>query len=158
MRDLRRILVATDFSAGSWVALERSHQLAQCFGATTDVVHAYFSPPYVAPDVMVGYGAAAANLTLSELVRKEAEQGLEEFVAQAARKGIEISEARAVYGDAASSILQVASEGEYDLIALGTHGRTGLAHILLGSVAEKVLRRADRPVLTVREPSARRAA
>ena len=158
MRELKRILVATDFSPGSWAALERARQLADCFGASIDVIHAYFSPPYIAPEVMVGYGAAAANQTLSELVRKEAEHSLEEFVAQAARKGIEIANARAVYGEAAASILQIAEEDDFDLIALGTHGRTGLAHVLLGSVAEKVLRRADRPILTVREPSARQAA
>jgi nucleotide-binding universal stress UspA family protein len=158
MRDLKRMLVASDFSEGSWAALERARQLAECFGASIDVVHAYFSPPYIAPDLLVGYVAGAANQTLHELLRKEAEHNLEEFVAEAGRKGIKVSSARAVYGEPASTILQVATEGLYDLIALGTRGRTGLSHVLLGSVAEKVLRRADRPVLTVRQRSALRAA
>jgi nucleotide-binding universal stress UspA family protein len=50
-------------------------------------------------------------------------------------------------------ILAIAEEGTYDLIVMGTHGRTGLSHVLLGSVAERVVRRATCPVLTVRTPS-----
>jgi universal stress protein A len=151
MRDIKRILVATDFSDCSLSALERASQLAQAFGASIDVLHVFHTPPLLAPEAVVGYAAAVSSMSIADLVRSEAEQGMREFVEKAEHKGLAISDQSSIYGEAASTILRVAKDKDYDLIALGTHGRTGLAHVLLGSVAERVLRRSDLPVLTVRE-------
>ena len=75
---------------------------------------------------------------------------LQSFVAHARNSGVRIDTARTLNGEPAHTIVEAAERGDYDLIALGTHGRTGLSHLLLGSVAEKVVRRATRPVMTVR--------
>jgi nucleotide-binding universal stress UspA family protein len=75
---------------------------------------------------------------------------MREFVAQAREDGIEIANTRVEQGDPSHTIVTLADSDGYDLIAMGTHGRSGFAHLLLGSVAEKVVRRASCPVLTVR--------
>ncbi|HMJ14021.1 MAG TPA: universal stress protein [Polyangiaceae bacterium] len=150
MQAIQRILCPTDFSECALVALEQAWELARSFGATLDVLYVYHNPPFIAPEITVGYASTAMGQTLAELMRNEAEAGMQEFGAKAAEKGITLSAQRVVYGDAANTILDVAKNGNYDLIAMGTHGRTGLSHVLLGSVAERVLRRSERPVLTVR--------
>ena len=89
--------------------------------------------------------------TLAGLVKAEAESQMKKFVELAKSKGLAVSTRGSSMGSAAPTIVEAAQKGDYDLIALGTHGRTGFSHLLLGSVAEKVVRQADRPVLTVRE-------
>jgi nucleotide-binding universal stress UspA family protein len=150
MLAIKRILCPTDFSECALVALEQASQLARSFDATVDVLYVYHNPPFIAPEITVGYASTAMGQTLAELMKSEAEAGMRDFAARASAKGITLGEQRVVYGDAAATIVDVAKSGNYDLIAMGTHGRTGLSHALLGSVAERVLRRSERPVLTVR--------
>ncbi|HEY6559019.1 MAG TPA: universal stress protein [Polyangiaceae bacterium] len=150
MLAIKRILCPTDFSECALVALEQAWDLARCFDATVDVLYVYHNPPFIAPEITVGYASTAMGQTLAELMRNEADAGMKDFTARAAAKGISLGEQHVVYGDAASTIVDVAKTGNYDLIAMGTHGRTGLSHVLLGSVAERVLRRSECPVLTVR--------
>jgi universal stress protein A len=146
----KRILVAVDFSECSRVALKRAAELAGSFGATIDLLHVWTVPTFMPPDSLVGY--SNATQTFAELVKKEAEKGLEEFAQQAKAEGIAFGRAYIHYGEPAHAIVDEAESGNYDLIAIGTHGRTGMSHFLLGSVAEKVVRLSHRPVLTVREP------
>ena len=70
----------------------------------------------------------------------------------AEQPSVTCDEETVIMGDPVSTIIRVAEEEHVDLIVMGTHGRTGLAHALLGSVAEKVVRKAPCPVLTVRHP------
>ena len=149
MSELRRILVPVDFSSCSKAALERAAELAKAFGAELHLLHVWEAPAFVAPEAMVG--VAGSSQTLSQLARDHATQGLAEFVASAKEAGIEVASTLVEQGDPARTIVAVAERDKHDLIALGTHGRTGLAQFLLGSVAEKVVRHATRPVLTVRE-------
>lgn len=151
MQQLRRILVPVDFSECSRAALERAAVLAKSFDATVDIIHVWEAPAFIAPEAMVG--VAGNSQTLSQLAREHAERGLKEFVDAAREAGIAVGKGIVEQGDAAKVIVDVAERDDYDMIAIGTHGRTGLAHLLLGSVAEKVVRRSPRPVLTVRHPA-----
>jgi len=148
MNPMRRILVPVDFSACSRAALEHAAMLAKSFNATIDLLYVWEAPAFVAPEAMVG--AAGTTQTLAQLASDQAEVAMREFATQAREAGIEIAATRVEQGDPAHTIVELAERENYDLIAMGTHGRSGFAHFLLGSVAEKVVRRAARPVLTVR--------
>jgi nucleotide-binding universal stress UspA family protein len=98
-------------------------------------------------------GGTTSEISMYEFIRKDAEQALDEFMGEARKRGIDVRSARAERGHPAHAIVEAANQGTYDLIVLGTHGRTGLARVLIGSVAERVVRLAGCPVLTVRPRS-----
>ncbi len=110
-------------------------------------------PPYIPPEAMVGVPGQSAQ-TLSHTAQAHAEHQMKDFSEQVRQAGVQIADARLESGDAARTIVDAADSGGFDLIVMGTHGRTGLGHLLMGSVAEKVIRRAHVPVLTV--PSRKR--
>ena len=83
MRNPEKILVATDFSDCSLLALERAWELGQCFNAKIDVLHVYDLPPFVEPSAAVGFANAAMSESLLELVRREAEAELDAFLTRA---------------------------------------------------------------------------
>ncbi len=149
MQEVKRILVPVDFSGCSRLALSRATELAKAFGATIDILHVWEAPAFVAPEAMVG--VSGGTQTLADLAREHAATAMEEFVSAAQDEGVPVGETIIKQGDPAKVIVETADSGNYDLVALGTHGRTGLSHLLLGSVAEKVVRRSRRPVLSVRE-------
>jgi nucleotide-binding universal stress UspA family protein len=153
MKPIKRVLVAVDFSECSWLALARADELAKALGAELDLLHVWQAPAFVSPEAMVG--VTPREQTLGQLVHRESEKALDDFVARAKSAGFSIGSARLVDGEPARTIVEEAERGDYDLIAIGTHGRTGLSHLLLGSVAEKVVRKASRPVISVRETPAR---
>ncbi len=148
MHAIRKILVPVDFSESSRVALEHAVAWAGPFGAAVDVLHVWQAPAFI-PTASLPE-AMPADATLVELVKKNAEQALDRFVSAAKKGGIAVREALSEPGSPAHTIVEVAKSGRYDLIVLGTHGHTGLAHALIGSVAERVVRHASCPVLTVR--------
>ena len=148
MNQLRRILVPVDFSPCSRAALAHAALLAKSFGASIDLLYVWEAPAFVAPEAMVG--AAGTTQTLAQLASDQAQAAMREFAEQAGKDGIEIKGTRVEQGDPARTITDLAESEGYDLVAMGTHGRSGFAHLLLGSVAEKVVRRSTRPVLTVR--------
>ncbi len=147
MIDLRRILVPTDFSKFSDNALTYAVAFADKFGAELHLLHvvqdlALFIPPEVAAAPVtapVDQLTTAAQAALDRAVR---EHNLQRFNVR--------SEVRE--GNPFAEIVRLAKERDIDLIIMGTHGRAGLAHVLLGSVTEKVVRKAPCPVLTVRHP------
>ena len=151
MARFTRILVPTDFSDTSDAALGYARWLAETFGASLHLLHA-FEDPYAAgalvPEV---YGTVSEELR--EVALKAAENQLQQRLPEAARVPLRGTTA-VVTGSPAPAIVKYASEHGVDLIVMGTHGRGGMAHLLLGSVAEKVVRTAPCPVLTVREPAA----
>lgn len=146
MIDLKRILVPTDFSDFSQVALRYGCEFAAKFGAELHLLHVIDNP---APPASEDWGK-----TLDEY-RRDLEEcagnELQELDLNPLpdRKRV-VDNIR--YGSALLEIILHARENEIDLIVLGTHGRTGLAHVFLGSVAEKVVRKSPCPVLTVRHP------
>jgi nucleotide-binding universal stress UspA family protein len=152
METFKRILVPVDFSPCSREALGRAAALAARLDASIDLLHVWQPPPVVNPETMLGTGPDGPGLV--QLAREQADHAMGEFVKQARDSGMRIEKFSVEPGDPARTIVDAADRGDYDLIAMGTHGRTGLAHLLLGSVAEKVIRRATRPVMTVREEKA----
>ena len=145
MISIRKILVPTDFSAHSKDAQVWGAELAQRYDASITLVHVYQPISYALPE---GYVMPSANL-LADL-EVSLGRALDD-----AKKQLESSpglrvDTSLIQGVPFAEIVRFAREGAYDLIVLSTHGRTGLRHALLGSVAEKVVRKAPCPVLTVR--------
>jgi universal stress protein A len=149
---ISRILVPTDFSADASAALDYAQALGRPFGASVCLLHVVENPLAAGVWSSDMYTAEIAGLQIN-LVRDAAER-LQELVPAGA--GWMTTEVRT--GPAAREILAVAQERKADLIVMGTRGRTGLAHVLLGSVAERVVRMAPCPVLTLHAPAKAHAA
>jgi universal stress protein A len=144
----KRILCTTDFSACSQDALEQALRLAEVFGSKIDLMHVWQLPMYVMPDIIGG--APISPRVLEDAAREASERELTKWLkTNQARTKVPISSVLES-GHPRDAILQRANSGDYDLLVLGTHGRTGLKHLLLGSVAEGVIRQAKCPVLVVR--------
>lgn len=139
MLRFRTILHPTDFSERSQDAFELACVLTRDHGSRLVLLHVT-DPPTIA-----AYGQSVVPLD-SEKLRQEAEARLD---------GLEVphadvrAERRLVEGVPAAEVLRIAQEIEADVIVMGTHGRTGLKRLLMGSVAEQVVREANCPVLTV---------
>lgn len=145
---LHHIMLATDFSPGSEAAAGLAFELARKFAARLTLLHVYSAPVYIG-----AFGDAyALPPEVMEKIRADAERGLEALALRAAKEGI-TAEPLAVEGLAPDLIVAAARSRRVDLIVMGTHGRTGLRHLLLGSVAERVVRTAECPVLTARAPA-----
>jgi nucleotide-binding universal stress UspA family protein len=144
---LKRILVATDFSDASKAALVYGRELAHTFAARLDVLH-------VVPNLANYYAAetyTAAFPEIEEGMEQAAEREIDRLLTDEDRR----LGARAILRtleSPAAGIIQHARDANIDLIVIGTHGRGGVAHLLMGSVAERVVRTAPCPVLTVRHP------
>lgn len=147
MSTIQRILVPVDFSETSRRALDYANFFAQRFDAKLDVLHVWRLVEYTG-DAMVVLTRSEPELTLSTFLRNHADQQLTGFL-----RGVAHSQRMLKEGDPAQVIAKVAGEGKYDLIVMGTHGRTGLSHVMMGSVAEKVARLAPCPVLIHRTAS-----
>jgi universal stress protein A len=146
--NIKRILVPIDYSACSRVALRLAAELGQRFGAALDVVHVWDRPSYVS-DVVLTRTDAISPKSLIVLIEENARRDLAEFLTSAEVPAGTALSSRLVAGDPASALLHEVKLGNHDLVVIGTHGRTGLSHILLGSVAEKLVRLSPVPVLTV---------
>jgi nucleotide-binding universal stress UspA family protein len=142
---LRRILHATDFSPASRRAFARAVALAKSSGAQLLILHVRST---VVP-MIDGYSAATVYEDVQRAGRAYATKELERRVAQARRVGAR-AESVLMEGAAADGIVRAARGRRADMIVLGTHGRSGLARFLLGSVASRVVAQATCPVLTVR--------
>jgi nucleotide-binding universal stress UspA family protein len=144
---LNRILVPTDFSETADAALDYAKQLATTMGASLHLLHVFTDPYAVAacaPEVYAAVPPEARARALEE-ARQRLLERLDSTEEQRLRgtRGI-------VRGLTAPQIVDYATSQDIDLIVMGTHGRRGMAHLLLGSVAEHVVRIATCPVLTVR--------
>jgi universal stress protein A len=151
MISMHKILVPTDLSACSTRALQEAQRFAVTFSATIDLLYVWSLPTLVAPESLVT-GLGVDQQPLMDWIRRSARELLTKFENEAKTAGIAVSASFCEPGDPATTIMERAASGAYDLLVLGTHGRTGFSHALLGSVAEKVVRRASCPVLTVRSP------
>jgi nucleotide-binding universal stress UspA family protein len=151
MISLRRILVPTDFSSSSKSALRFAAELASRFESELHVLHVIESA--VIPDSIARF---AARKPIEERRTPAAASFAGDVLESGPMAGREVVSA-AVEGVAAQEIVRYAGEHGIDLIVLGSHGNTGLAHILLGSIAEAVVRTAPCPVLTVKRKLSKRA-
>jgi nucleotide-binding universal stress UspA family protein len=142
-----RILVPTDFSELSGVALEFGLELAERCGASLHLLHV-IEDPLVAGAIPSEVYVPDVPALRAALVT-EAEAQLAGLVPDRVRDALRVTTEVQV-GKAAAVICETAATTPCDLIVMGTHGRTGVAHLFLGSVAEKVVRTAPCPVLTIR--------
>jgi universal stress protein A len=152
--NIKRILVPVDYSACSRVALRCAAELGRHFGGTLDVVHVWDRPSYVS-DVVMTRSDPMSPKSLILMIQENARRDLDDFLKRAELPAGTALISRLVTGDPASALLHELKEGDHDLVVIGTHGRTGLSHVLLGSVAEKLVRLSPVPVLTVPDDAAR---
>ncbi|MEX2208395.1 MAG: universal stress protein [Myxococcota bacterium] len=144
---MKRILVATDFSEHADRALAWAVALAKRFGAELELVTSVFVVPLAAGPH--SYGVPPDYL---RGVREQADRHLDEVAARLQREGIQVR-CTTLHEDPSSGVCARAAETNADLVALGTRGRSGLAHVLLGSVAERTARLAKCPVLALHAAS-----
>jgi nucleotide-binding universal stress UspA family protein len=145
MLHIRHVLFATDFSETCAAAFSMAATLAHDYGARLTVVHVATPPPVmVSGEMMLPVGAATDPAFYQNLWNqlRNIRTGYKDVVV----------DHKLIEGDPAREILGLADSEEVDLIVLGTHGRTGLSRLLMGSVAEQVSRKAQVPVLLVKDP------
>lgn len=144
-----QIMVPVDYSDCSRVALEYAADLAKKLGVPLDVVHVWDRPSFVTDKVMVR-DAAGAERSLIQMIAENAEAEMASFIKSAKIPADLQVERHLLSGEPASRVLEELRQGRHDLVVVGTHGRSGFQHLLLGSFAEKLVRHAPVPVLTVR--------
>ncbi len=136
----KRILFPTDFSTAAEAGLAEAEALAKARGATLLVLHV--QEPMMAYDGALYYGPIEPTTELLEKLLHEV---------MPLDKSVPV-EHRLAMGDPATEIVRVANEEQVDMIVMGTHGRSGFSRLLMGSVAELVIRHASCPVLTYKVP------
>jgi len=146
---IRKVLVATDFSAPSETALNYARAMARAFGAQLHVMHV-FEPLWITSADVVGGGVALA--TMIQGLEDTAKKQLEEAVTEEDRRELKAVPVMMTSESPAREIAKYANDQKVDLVVIGTHGRSGLTRLLIGSVAEKIVRLAPCPVLTVHHP------
>jgi nucleotide-binding universal stress UspA family protein len=146
-RAVKKILVPTDFSDASSEALATAIAFARAFSARIEIIHVFVEPTYVLPPPVE---MATFPFDLSEILTKvQASLDLERD--RVAKAEIPVA-AQTISGRAAPEIVAHAKKIGADLIVMGTHGRSGFQHALLGSVAERVVHHSPCPVLVVPAP------
>jgi nucleotide-binding universal stress UspA family protein len=144
---IQHFLVPIDFSTYAEQALDYAVTLAKQLQARVTLLHV-IQPPLIAGADMGVWPSPAFVEELEAAVTRD----LEGYLARVTAAGL-AGEIAVVHGVPSQEILDIAKARQVDLIIMGTHGRTGLPHILLGSVAEKVVRLAPCPVLVARQPT-----
>ncbi len=147
--EVRRILCPVDFSPASRSALDVAADFARRFGAELTLLHVFHVPGYTLPEGVV-LPSAEVIADLFERI----DRGLGEWRQIAEAAGAPKVETVSVEGVPWHEIVERTRTGRFDLAVVGTHGHSGLRHVFLGSVAEKVVRHAACPVLTIRTPEA----
>lgn len=145
---VKHLLVATDFTEASDAALLYGRAIATKFGARLHVLH-------VADNIFtraLGPESAAMLPTVQTDIEDAARERLTELLIDTDRSGPPTESAVLTSSSAAFAIVDYARDNDIDLIVMGTRGRTGVQHALFGSVAERVVRMAPCPVLTVHHP------
>jgi nucleotide-binding universal stress UspA family protein len=145
MQVFKHILVPTDFHEASSRALELAVSMAQACHAKVTLLHVWEIPIYPYMDFML-------NSSLISRVEDAAVKGLAEAL-EKLQKILPTAESKLKTGLPWQGVLEAINELGVDLVIMGTHGRRGLSHLTLGSVAERVVRLASVPVLTVHGPT-----
>jgi universal stress protein A len=145
MKPFERILVPVDFSEHSKEALRTAVGMARLNEGSITLVHVYEPAVYALPD-----GNILLTPAQFERLIRELEQYLEASKQEAMKLGAASVDSHLLQVFAAGEIVAYAKAANSDLIVMGTHGRTGPKHLLLGSVAERVIRAAHCPVLTIK--------
>ena len=141
-KTVQRILCPVDFSEPSGHALDYAIDLAQALGAELHLMHAYQLPVYALPD-----GALIPSAELAASVSTDAQRAFDQLMTRIP-EGLSVTP-HLTEGAPHAEVQRLVSELDIDLVVMGTHGRTGLARLLMGSVAERVVRTCPVPVLSV---------
>ena len=144
MFEIRRILCPVDLSETSKPAFEYAVALAAQLGAELELLHVYQLPAYALPE-----GGLEILAGLEVELENRLQQQLDAFVKHSTEPSVKITTVLGT-GVPYVEIIRAAKQRKADLIVIGTHGRTGLAHLLIGSVAERVVRTSEVPVLSIR--------
>lgn len=142
MIKIRKILCPVDFSEASRNAVRYAHEFAKGMGAELVLLN-IVEPRPMAVDMSLSY------VPLEEDLEKAAREDLEEIIRMEKEKGVEV-QAEVRIGTPSELILETAEELDVNLVILGSHGKSGLSRLLMGSVAESVVRKATCPVLIVK--------
>ena len=148
----KTILVPHDFSASANHAAAIARDEAKAHGAKLHLLHVIDLPIQFRPDTVIVPESTGAPINVKDYAVAQAEAHLNDLVARLAKDGVTATSFIRV-GYAVDEIVRFVDENSIDLVVMGTHGRTGLAHLLVGSVAERVVRTCKAPVLTIRHPS-----
>ena len=143
------ILIPVDFSDCARAALDAAVGLAEHHDATIDVIHVVPMPAYLPLDRSL-FGEDAESHSVEVHIRSSAQADVDAFVKNLSAAAQARVTTHLEIGAPADAIVHAATERKHDLIVIGTHGRRGIARALLGSVAERVVRAAPGPVLTIR--------
>jgi nucleotide-binding universal stress UspA family protein len=142
--EIRQILAPTDFSACSKQAVACAYELAQTFGAKLSLLHVLEELPSY-----IGFIPPRGAAEILEDLARQARLDLTQLLPKAEDAKVEVS-THVVTGTPYLKIIEIAQKQKADLIVIATHGRTGLSRFAMGSVAERVVRLASCPVLTIR--------
>lgn len=148
----KTILVPHDFSACADHAAELARTLAGVHGARLVLLHVAEMPSMLGPMASVVPDDGGNPISMRDYAMQSSTAMLEEIAGRLRAAGAAVTYVAAI-GHAATEIVEAAGRERADLIVMGTHGRTGLAHVVLGSVTEKVVRHSTVPVLTIRTPA-----
>ncbi len=143
---LKNVLVATDFSEPSVVAMAYGRDLARSYGSSLHVLH-------VVEDVMTRYGPEMGIISpqVQADLEATARRDLEAAITDDDRRTMTVTSVVETHTNIPGGIVDYARRNQIDLIVVGTHGRGAMKQLLMGSVAERVVRTAPCPVLAVRE-------
>lgn len=144
MKSFQNILFATDFSEGAEEAFDYAHALAQSCKGTITLLHVISEPL----DLRGFYVPHISFDNLEQEIESGAWKMMEKFCARKFQSGEKYNTV-VVPGVPHEQVIKTAEENRSDVIVIGTHGRTGLDHVLFGSVAEKIVRKSPVPVLTI---------
>jgi nucleotide-binding universal stress UspA family protein len=145
----KTILVPHDFSSSANHAVAIARDEAKAHGAKLLLLHVIEMPSALNPDTVIVPDENGAPINIKDYAMNQAETHLADLAARIAKDGVNATTFIRL-GKPEDEIVKFANENHVDLIAMGTHGRTGLAHMLVGSVAERVVRTSKCPVLTIR--------
>jgi nucleotide-binding universal stress UspA family protein len=145
----KRILVPHDFSASANHALASARDEAKAHGAAIVILHVVDLPSHFKPDTVIVPDSTGGPINIQAYAISQAESGLADLAARLAKEGAAATTFVRV-GNAVEEITRFVDEQGIDLVIMGTHGRSGLAHLLIGSVTERVVRTCKVPVLTIR--------
>jgi nucleotide-binding universal stress UspA family protein len=147
----KTILVPHDFSTSAHHATAIACEVAKLHGATLVLLHVIDLPYQLSPDAVIVPTETGAPIGIKEYALQSAEAHLQEIADRLAKDGITASGAVAI-GAPVDEINRAVDHHHADLVVMGTHGRTGIRHLMAGSVAERVVRSSKVPVLTIRHP------
>ncbi|HTV25720.1 MAG TPA: universal stress protein [Polyangiaceae bacterium] len=145
-----QIVVPTDFSPDADRAILAASELSRLYAAPLTIIHVYDPVAFPLPDGYMMYTSAQLSEMWEEFERRLAQARRDALAAGALG-----AQTRLLQGLTAAEIVRFAKDEGYDLIVMGTHGRHGVARVLLGSVAARVVQTAECPVLTVRRRAQR---